>query len=558
MALYSVNEAKKSIQDDPLFSWAYRFRTIPNLVRLPAYVRQQFVPLVDITPRLFSKSGTPSTDAYSNGAMATKDLVYFNAKTLDSGIVSVEQVYNFKLCSFFAETQTIADIFVTPSQSVRVTTPVVGAIMKQHTSIPMSITIDEEGSAKIDADIIFTLSNGHRITFRVVAIRTPLGWLFTAQWKDGLEYTRRFLTSVESSDTGAEFRKILRNTPIREAVIPLVVDGVSQQYFAQLTLKATAETEQLIPIYSDEAVVTAPCVKTTYRVYCPTSTYRFKVSGFAVICKKSAIGTPLYELIQITTIHADGLTLRYPLGENYVKGDAVYPLEECVIRPDGLSLRAMTDRVSEATITATSKANSVSLENPTYSPSTYLGIPIYPFRTNWIDGTDIDIVSAAILEDSGRGHKNYMPNSRAYSTWNVSSFFSSRADYWKALGFFNYLRGRGKPFFMAYPLDWLPFESALDNHTFKLTDETFGLHIEDKIKYLYLSNGVTSEIVTVTDIYTSGTGGAVIVTTVPAITGVTSIAQAVPVRLSSDEITETWLTDGCVEIKFDVMELQKA
>jgi len=142
--------------------------------------------------------------------------------------------------------------------------------------------------------------------------------------------------------------------------------------------------------------------------------------------------------------------------------------------------------------------------------------------------------------------------------WNVTSFFTTRDEYWAALGFFNYLKGRGKPFFMAHPIDWLPLDNAINNHTFALTEDTFGPDIEGSLKYLYVSNGTDSEIVTVSDIYTSGAQGAVIETTTPSISTVTAIAQAVPVRLDSDEIVESWLTDGCVEIKFKVKELPEA
>jgi len=120
------------------------------------------------------------------------------------------------------------------------------------------------------------------------------------------------------------------------------------------------------------------------------------------------------------------------------------------------------------------------------------------------------------------------------------------------------LKGRGKPFFMAHPIDWLPLDNVIDNHTFALTEDTFGPDIDGTLKYLYVSNGTTSEIVKVENIYTSGIKGAVIETTTPSITTVTAIAQAVPVRLDSDEIVESWLTDGCVEIKFKVKELPEA
>lgn len=557
MTIYASPEAVKSLQDDPLVLLAYSFDNTGRLADQPDAVEKLSF-IKDKLYRLFNTPEAVAFTGYDEGLILTEgeNNSYFIEYTLEPGIISISKDFSFYVTSLFDEDVTIDAFNVTAGDGVTVTSPSTGVTLYKNTSQEIVVNIEDQGKSIIDTTVEIVLSNGHSTTFYIQAIRTPLGWLFSVQWRDGLEYTRRFLTSVIESDSGAEYRKVLRQTPVREISIPVTVNGVTEQYFAQILLRNFTQSDQLIPVYQDKTSVTAPASAGDFTVYCDTTTHRFFAGGFASICKPGTVGGTFdFELLEIEEVFADRFTIVYQLGDDYTTAAFVYPMEEVVINPDGQTIEAFTDEVGHATINAVSKLTSTGLENPSYTPSTYDGEAVYPFRTNWVSGTAVQVTSQAMLEDSGRGQKAYAGYGRDYSMFDVTSFFATRDEYWEAIGFFNHLKGRGKPFFMAHPLNWLPLEQVIADDAFQLTDATFSLDLKNKLKYLYVSNGTQSQIVTVTDIYTSGTGETIVETTTPTISGITSITQALLVRLQNDDVSESWLTDGCVEVKFSVREL---
>ncbi len=563
MSIYMTDITANTIQEDPLPNTvrSYRQEIAPSISELLEFKKTIHF-IVQLPSRILGSSSAKNVpDVYTNGAMITyahdafTNGEYFNTQSIDAGIVSLDSQYTFNYTHFFGTALTISSFNITSLQGVTIVSPAEGDTVYPYQSVPLIINIAGQGLFKLAAEIEIELSNGHTSSIFLQAVRSPYSWLFHAQWRDGLSYTRRFLTAVATSDNGTEFRKTLRHTPIRECEIPLTVTDVTQAYFSQILMKGMVSDSQSIPIYTDPSPVQATSLINTFKIYCETTLYRFQEGAYAAVVSPSLLGTTEYEMVEIASIDTDGLTLSYALGRTYPIGSVVYPLEECAIRPDGISFTAETRSIGEITLTATSKYGNTVLENPEYVPTIYNGCAVYPFVSNWGTGTEVQIVSGALLEDSGRGQKNYAGNTKAYSTWDVVTLFKTREEYWEALGFFNYIKGRGKKIFLEYPMDWLPLASVITDSSFWLSDDTFGLDIEGNIKYLFVSNGTEKEVVTIEDIYTSGSGGAVIDTTTPTISGITSIAQAIPVRLSEDDVVETWMTTGIVEISFSVVEL---
>jgi len=167
---------------------------------------------------------------------------------------------------------------------------------------------------------------------------------------------------------------------------------------------------------------------------------------------------------------------------------------------------------------------------------------------------DIETSFQGDITPSGRGRMWYLQGDNTRTSLGVLVTAISREEYWDLLGFFNYMKGRGRAFWMREYSKVLPIIAEGAGFI-----TVFGLDLSDweEIRYLWLedASGV-SDVVDVTSV-TEVVDGFRITHTSTAITP-SRYHQALKVRLDSDEIEEKWFTNTVVDISFQVTELQGA
>jgi hypothetical protein len=375
-------------------------------------------------------------------------------------------------------------------------------------------------------------------------------------WYGGTNTTRRFLTDIYQAGTSAETRKAKRYIPIRDINTPISYYNKETAMQARATGHICASANYALPLYMDKAFATA--ASEPLRIYCPTQYRRFEAGGLvAILRKKEGNATDFYDISTILSVEPDGLILSSSIQNSYAQGDLVYPLTTCLPAFDAVGHEVFNDRSGEFRISSTELFGSgLGLENPDYSPQLMRGIPVYPFDINYGEATDSSLSAQGSYGDSGRGQAYYTINSPSVS-YSGTSVFASRADWWEAVGFFNYIKGMFRKFWYMEPIDIFdvssyPSVTEIDLQT-SVSEFDIGF-----IKYILMTDSTGAEqIVEVTDV-TTISGGLRLTTESRTIGEPVKLRTAKLVRLSSDAVEEAWLTDAVVTVSFEFMELPRA
>jgi len=310
-----------------------------------------------------------------------------------------------------------------------------------------------------------------------------------------------------------------------------------------------------VPFYPDQSRMTQ--ASDVRKLYCDVDYRRFSVGGYVIAVQRDTDNSILfYDVAEIAAIDVDGLQTTIDLSNTYSKGDDVYPAMLCYPSFGSDTKSNLTRARGSISLDAEEvyDSSALSLENATYTPTLIDSLPVYDFRINEAEPMDITVSYQGEKKESGRGYMTYQQDDYSYSTFDITSVAISREEYWELIGFFNYLRGRGRPFWIKNYSDFI--EPVATASTYIDVDD---MRIVDwqNLRYLWVEDASGSyDIVTISDI--TDTGSVFRITfPEPSITP-TKYYQAYKARLDSDEIEENWFTDSVVEFTFTVRELQGA
>ena len=472
------------------------------------------------------------------------------------GLVVGDVPLSFGLWNSHNTPRVISSVSVTAGQGVIVSAPAIGDPLNPRQEISVDVLVFKEGAARIDCTVA-CLIGSEIVSFRITGTRMRSAYLLDMDWGGDTVTTRRFLSSVYQAGTAAETRKALRHVPIREMSSSIVYHSKDTALQARSTVNMCCAAEYTIPLYMDRVSVSAP--NTTTKVFCITEYRRFYEGSLAIVCRKSALdGTAEYfDILEIVSVEGDGIVVRHPIINSYIAGDVVYPLMVCHPAFSAIAGEVYNDRVGRYTITSEELFGSgFPLENEGYVPSLLRGIPVYPFSINYGEDISSDFQAFGSFEDSGRGQSYYVSGAPT-NNYDATSVFGTRAEWWEALGFFNYIKGQYRKFWTLEPIDMLSAEGYTAPNTFDLTTALLPVDFE-YIKYLHMVDVADNEQIVEVLSVEAVSGGLRVTTEALTIGNPVQIRRAKLSRLSSDAVEESWLTDSVVTISFSVLELTRA
>jgi len=488
--------------------------------------------------------------------------------SLSLGALATERDVTLNIFSAFKEKNVVMSISVPALSGITVTNLSVADRVQPYSDFPLELNITKEGPVNVSTkegpvnvsgDIVVTFANGRSwvIGIAFTRITVPLS-LLDANWKEGVTLSRSFLTSIFQAATMSETRKSLRKIPVRKQSALLTFRDKESALRAWSAARSIVSGFYYFPLYTDESTMSAG--NDGYRIYCDVTYRRFEAGQFVLLRHRRVTGDPKgdrygHQILEVETVEPDGLTLTGDTPEAYELGDRLYPMMKCLPNTSAVAQSAFTDRIGSLAVEAVESwgPDSISLENEGYTPTVLAGLPIFDYRINEGPDTEIQVMHGGGSANVGRGFETILYG-QAYQSQSYTVLAEDREAYWDILGFFNYVRGRARAFWVKQYMDLFTLISQVGTtYSFEsaLTVDELGT-----LQYLWVKDASgNQDIVQVLGAANTSSGFDIIGDT-STVTDATSASQALAVRQSSDELEENWLTLSAVELSFTVEEIQ--
>jgi hypothetical protein len=417
--------------------------------------------------------------------------------------------------------------------------------------------VAQAGSATIDTQLFIKfVDNPKTYYMNIKGARIGQFYVHTPNWSEGITVERRFLTSVFPSQNMTETRRVLRDKPVRsmQSTIPFFTKKDAGRMWSSLRDFSKQQTAQ--PWYPDQSSMTqAP---DTNRIYCVTEFRRFQVGKYAFIIKDNNIPTTdkHFEMLRIAEVFVDGFSTDDAVVGSYTTSDFVYPAFICYASMEGRTQELMTDDKAVIDMTADEVygASMLDIENAGYSPVIRTGYPVLDLTLTFSELPEITVLHGGDTKDSGRGIVQAF-RGVPFIEQTATAICKTKEECWDAVGFFNYLKGRGKVFWAKSELDFLSIVSTSTNTSFTI-DNPNTLAEMAYLKYVWVQDSAGDfDVLAVTGI-ADDAGNTKISIDSNSLADISRVWQAHAVRLAEDVITEEYLTDGKMLATFTVQELQ--
>jgi len=432
-----------------------------------------------------------------------------------------------------------------------------GSVFGAYEEIQVELGLAQSGDAVINTT--FSIKFVEDPTTYFITLRgVRYGLFFTSDpnWEQGITVERRYLTSVFASSNMSETRKVLRHSPLRSMEATVIFQGQDAAGQAWARLRDAAAVSTAHPWYPDRSLTTAS--NTTRRVYCPTQYRRFQADGYAFLVSGTQPNSyNASEAVRIDEVFADGFSTQSDISTTYVEGTSTYPavIGQAAMGNNTTSL--MTDRIGETTITIDEVygAAQLEIEDSTYTPTIKNSLPVMELEITFSEIPEQTILMGGGIPDSGRGRLQITKGS-PYLSQTATAVCRTKEECWNLGNFFNYIKGRGKPFWVTSELDFLIFKSSAASTSFliensnPLADWNYLTHVkctDSNGDYDYLE--VTNRQIVGDDIQITVEASSLI--------DIVAVRPAHIVRMSEDVVTEEYLTDSVMICTFTVQELQE-
>ncbi len=393
---------------------------------------------------------------------------------------------------------------------------------------------------------------------------SPPGYLFLCNWSDPVELATAFDTAISQAQTLAEERKSLRSRPTRVGQMSLVSLRERDAWQLQMVVQRLSQTDQLLPLFSDFAKITAAASGDT--LTCVTSDRRFFEGGRVIIAQ--LVNAASLVNFEVGTIAAGGvaagaITLTASVSRTYPAGSRVYPAIEAKMNLSG-SLEVVSDqklvtRLRWAEVIGASQLPGLADADTTPAGfNEYDGEPILHITPNWRQhGTGPRRVGRSSA--SGRSASTATWGARPLFAKPLGWQFGTRAAAFDLLRFFDSRAGRAFPFLLPSFLDdFTPlalgtttidvspngpvFDYSHITHIAILMDDG-SVVVRAKDSVARLSASVDE--ITLDSALPSGL----------LLEDVRRVSACHRVRFDTDEMVERWRTDAVAELSARVIEV---
>lgn len=450
----------------------------------------------------------------------------------------------------FGYSRTVASIGLLDDQGVSVFNITVGTVFGPYEEITAELLVALEGPALIDTSFYISFTDDS-VAYSVSVAGSRVGrfYSYDPDWAEGIIVDRQFLTSVFTSTGMSETRKSLRPLPSR--VMTATIGFYTKDDAAKIWagLRTVSKQQSIFPWYVDKSYMTASTEAN--RVYCDTAYRRFSDGGTAFLIQDGS-----FTSVTIDTVFSDGFSTVDTIETSYTAGNVVYPAFTCYAALDGQTMELETDFKGTIEMTMEEAVGStlLPLENPDYVPTIRKDLPILPFSANYADTPSIGVFMGGGSEDSGRGRAQWF-SGIPYVSQEISFLCRDKAECWDAVGFLNYVKGRGKPFWTISELDWIVVVSSTSNTSFVI-EAPFDAVYAETLRYVKVTDSAgTYDILSVENLE-DVSGGIQVTVEANSLADVSTVKQAHVMRLESDSVQEEYLTDGVMTATVSAIELQ--
>lgn len=393
------------------------------------------------------------------------------------------------------------------------------------------------------------------------SLPTPTPNFLINNWIDSVTIETSWITDITEADSVSEERLSKTDRPSRRMIISY--QGMTKKKSSALWININRHSHnQLIaPIFPDAVVTTA--ISTGSTIYCATAKRRFFLGAFVVIYSTDSGEATNVQYGKITNIFDDRIELLDPLVGSYAIGATVCPTIRTEINL-GSSGRFKTDNHYGITLTLDEPLSDSTLfaiadiANPPPDLATFQDKPIFKLNPDWTDGISANTFRAGEQFESGNTTIVAVRGDRPQIEHEMELTPLTRDETWAVLQFFDYRKGRARPFFYVAPETLFDVVAA---STTTLDIAPFGnmSDLSTMIDYVGIlktdGTEIIAEITSIEDNVTSWRINFVDVgvpLTRPLIVRATSGHQA---RFSSDTIREVWETTDVCSIETAMRDL---
>lgn len=356
------------------------------------------------------------------------DRVHVIPSRLDLGnLVSVQQRTVTVWNAWRAQSLTLTALQMDGADGIAATGP--GALPLAFTPLQersWQVAIGENGPANIDATLTWVFAGQPDVALVITGQRLT-AWLTMPDWSGGIMETLAWLTEIEQAWTGQQDRTPCRQAPRRDWEFAVVFAGTERQ-LAETMLFGWRARNWALPVWPDQSVLATALAAGSMTIPVGTAGLDFAVGETALL----RLAFDQYELVEVSDIAADSITLSLPTAQDWPAGTLIYPCRVARLT-DTPNLTRKSSNVLTTTLRFEAKEE---CDWPAVAPSsTYLGFPVLEDRIEESDDPaasydrllDITDNSTGIPVDDDRTGLGWLKQSHAWLLYGRSARAAHRS-----------------------------------------------------------------------------------------------------------------------------------
>lgn len=369
---------------------------------------------------------------------------------------------------------------------------------------------------------------------------------FRPNWDSSVLVQTTYRTVISAAAEGAsEERAALAARPTRSVSYDALLHGELALSRVREAADARARSFGWVPLAADETYLISSVSPSDTLLLCDFAFRRFQVGGRVLIA--SADGTASAEGT-IQALAPSGIALAAPVGASFARNALLYPGIYCRPSLDAAE-EAITDLLSRYSVEGEEIEGPRALA-PSAAAST--SAPVLPMGHSWRE--NVRITRSPYGRSAQSGNSEVFSIASDHSPAEISlDVLAQREAWWAYLQFFDSIRGRAHPFWVADPVTRWKISQTGPN-TLLISRGAAPSGLASVIVY----NPALRQVQRVSVIGVAGPVVTIGGTIDPALQAhaATRIVPAILCRAVSDTLEEEWVTSNLVNLRFSAKEVR--
>jgi hypothetical protein len=388
-------------------------------------------------------------------------------------------------------------------------------------------------------------------------ILSPLPNHIMLNWDDDVILEDSYLTDISAAESVSEDRRSLIGKPFRTITARITGLIRSEANKIWMNLQRQSLHRSIFPLYCDQMKVTAASSGNT--ITCDPL-YRRISFGERLVIHSWANGRPANPSYHTVVSFGGPIVVTPNLPMTYPIGSRVIPIMDVEVNLQGSGVFPSDDtydvRAKFNEIPGPSALNPTVVTLPLWVQS-FGGYPIFDLKPDWSTGIQSGVVRAGEQFGLGKANITLVRGDRAQKTHSLKMTCLNRALAWKVIEFFDYIKGRGRAFYVIAP-EAVFAPTAVTATSITVAASGNFSDLQELIQYIAITKrDGTILIRTINSVADNVTTWDILFDTVGAITlaEVRKVTVAYLGRSNTDTLTERWQTDGTCNFDVEFVEL---